>query len=332
MITLGIETSCDETAVAVVKRRKVLSSVVSSSVHLHSRYGGVVPEIASRYHVEFIGHCLRRALKEARIDFRDIKLVSVTQGPGLVSSLLVGISMAKGMSFSLDVPIIGVNHLIAHIWGAFLEGARVKFPFIGFIVSGGHTNLIYFKSATDFQPMGQTRDDACGESFDKVAKILKLGYPGGPVIEKRARRGNHSKINFPRAYLRDSLDFSFSGIKTSVLYYVKNNGRKRLSGSFVDDVAASFQEAILDVLVSKAISACRKKNCRSLIVGGGVSANHRLRKKLFREAKRYNIKVHFPPLEFCLDNAAMTACLGGELFRAGQRSELNLQAYQYNTF
>lgn len=332
MITLGIETSCDETAVAVVEKRKVLSSIVSSSVHLHSRYGGVVPEIASRHHVEFIGHCLKRALKEARIDFCDIKLVSVTQGPGLASSLLVGISMAKGMSFSLDVPIIGVNHLIAHIWGAFLDGARVKFPFVGFIVSGGHTNLIYFKSVTDFEPLGQTRDDACGESFDKVAKILKLGYPGGPVIEKRARRGNHSKINFPRSYLGDSLDFSFSGIKTSVLYYVKKSGRKRLGGSFIDDVAVSFQEAVLDVLVSKAIAASRKKNCRSLIVGGGVSANQRLRQKLFKEAKKYNIRVYFPPLKFCLDNAAMIACLGGELFAAGQKSELDFQAYQYNTF
>ena len=314
-----------------------------------------MPEIASRYHVEFIGHCLNRALKEAEIDFRDIKLVSATQGPGLASSLLVGISMAKAMSFALDVPIIGVNHLIAHIWAAFLTektekvpgtfsqisgrkclalsaSSNVRFPFVGFIVSGGHTNLIYFKSVTDFEPLGQTRDDACGESFDKVAKILKLGYPGGPVIEKRARRGHRSKINFPRSYLNGSLDFSFSGIKTSVLYYVKKNGKKRLGGSFVDDVAASFQEAVLDVLVSKAISACRKKNCRSLIVGGGVSANQRLRKKLFKEAKKYNIRVYFPPLEFCLDNAAMTACLGGELFAAGQRSELDLQAYQYNTF
>jgi len=333
MPTLGIETSCDETAVAVTSGKKVLSSVVSSSVHLHSRYGGVVPEIASRYHVEFIGHCLTTAMKNSKLNFKDIDLISVTQGPGLMGSLLVGVSMAKALSFALDKPIIGVNHILAHIWSVFLNSdKKIKFPFIGLVVSGGHTSIFYVKSATDMKVMGQTRDDACGESFDKVAKVLKLGYPGGPVIENRATKGNAKKIRFPRSYLGDSLDFSFSGVKTSVLYYVKGaeKKQKRLSPAHINDIAASFQESVFDVVARKAISACRMKNCNSLLVGGGVSINKRLRQKLFDEAKPSRIKIHFPPKEFCLDNGAMIAHLGEELFKKGISSKLDFSAFQHS--
>ena len=332
MLTLGIETSCDETAVAVADGNKVFSSVISSSVHLHSRYGGVIPEIASRYHVEFIGHCLGEAFRKAKVGFSDIGLVSVTQGPGLMSSLLVGISSAKALSLALDIPIIGVNHLFAHIWAVFLNRPRVKFPFVGFIISGGHTNLIYCRSVTDFETLGQTRDDACGEAFDKVAKILKLGYPGGPAIEKRAKKGDPFRIRFPRSYLNDSLDFSFSGVKTAVSYYVKEKERDSgpLPETHVNNIAAGFQESVVDVLARKAVSACRVKKCTTLIVGGGVSANMRLRSKLLKEARAHGIRVYFPKLEFCLDNAAMVAYLGGELFKAGVSSGLDFQAFQNN--
>lgn len=332
MITLGIETSCDETAVAVTDNKKVLSNIVSSSVQLHSRFGGVVPEIASRHHVEYIGQCLMKALRTASIGFQDIKLVSVTQGPGLMSSLLVGISLAKSISFALNVPVIGVNHLIAHLWAAFLDGAKIKFPFIGFVISGGHTNIIYAKSATALEPLGRTRDDACGESFDKVSKILGLGYPGGPIIEQKAKMGDSGKIKFPRAYLKDSLDFSFSGVKTSVLYYVRDREKEHmpLEASEVRDIAAGFQESVFEVSARKAISACRAKGCSALVVGGGVSANKRLREKLFKEAKPYNVKVYFPSMKFCSDNAAMVAYFGHELFKAGVSSGLDFGAFQYS--
>jgi len=334
MLTIGIETSCDETAVAVVRERKVLSNVVSSSVHLHARYGGVVPEIASRHHVEFIGHCLTKAVKNAGIAYKDLKLVSVTQGPGLMSSLLVGISMAKAISFARGIPIIGVNHLISHLWAIFLNDIKVKFPFIGFVVSGGHTNLIHVKSATALKPLGRTRDDACGESFDKVAKVLSLGYPGGPVIEKRARSGNPKAVRFPRSYMKGTLDFSFSGIKTAVSYHAKEKIKSKgsLRRSEVDDIAASFQDSVVDVLVSKAISACKMKKCSSLVVGGGVAANKRLRNRLIADAGAHNIKVYVPPIEYCMDNAAMVGCLGEELFKKGKSSRLDFQAFQHNPF
>ncbi len=328
MLTLGVETSCDETAVAVVDGKKVLSSAVSSSIHLHARFGGVVPEIASRHHVEFIGYCLKDAVRKAGIDLKDAGLIAVTQGPGLVSSLLVGISLAKSLSLALGVPIVGVNHVLAHIWSVFLNGGDVKFPFIGFVASGGHTSIIYVKSVTDMELMGQTRDDACGESFDKVAKILNLGYPGGPVIEKKAETGSPDRIKFPRSYLNDSLDFSFSGLKTAVLYYVreKEKGGGAPGKGEVADIAAGFQESVLDVASRKVISACRLRNCRSIVVGGGVSANRKLRQRLEGEAGPNNIKVYFPPMEFCTDNAAMVAALGYENLKEGKTIDLTANA------
>lgn len=331
MLTLGIETSCDETAAAVVCNKEVLSNAVSSSIRLHSRFGGVVPEIASRYHVEYIGYCIWSALKKAGVGFGDLELVSVTQGPGLMGSLLVGVSAAKAISLSLNIPIVAVNHVTAHLFSNFLNGANLKYPFVGVVISGGHTSIFYVKSVLDSELLGQTNDDACGESFDKVAKILNLGYPGGPVIEKRAEKGNPKKINFPRSYLGDSLDFSFSGIKTAVLYYVREKEKKGLRKSDIDDIAASFQEAAFDVIVKKAILACERKKCSTLAVGGGVSINKRLRAKLGEEARLHNIKAHFPEAGLCLDNAAMVAYAGQLLFEAGKRSSLDFGAFQYCT-
>jgi len=323
-LTLGIETSCDETAISVVEGdRKVLSNAVSSSVHLHRKFGGVVPEIACRYHVEYIMSVLQKALSDAGVGLKDIDLISVTNGPGLSGALLVGISFAKSLSFALNAPLIGVNHLHAHLWAAVITNKDLKFPFMGLVVSGGHTSLAYCKSFNDYKIIGQTRDDAAGEAFDKVSKILRLGYPGGPAIEKVSSRGNLGKMRLPKTRLKGNpFDFSFSGIKTAVLYYIreKNPGISRY------DIAASFQENVVDELVERSLAACVEKNVKSLAIGGGVSANKRLREKLAEEAKKQNIKVFFPQMRFCVDNAAMVAGLGAKLYKSGKRSDLSLQA------
>lgn len=323
-LVLGIETSCDETSAAVTSGRRVLSNVVTSSLHLHKKFGGVVPEIASRYHVEYIVEVVEEALKTAGRKMSDIELVAVTNGPGLVGALLTGISFAKAIAYSRRIPIIGVNHVLAHLYSSFLNVGQVpKFPFVGLVVSGGHTALFHCKDVDRKRLLGQTQDDAVGEAYDKVAKILGLGYPGGPVIEKTARSSNGSAgINFPKSYLgKDSLDFSFSGIKTAVLYYVRKPPAKS-----VPDVCYAFQEAALDALVEKTVAACARTKSSSVVVGGGVAANKRLREKL-AEAGRFNgIKVFFPEFKYCLDNAAMIGVLGGELYKRGYRSDLYLNA------
>ncbi|MBI4974212.1 MAG: tRNA (adenosine(37)-N6)-threonylcarbamoyltransferase complex transferase subunit TsaD [Candidatus Omnitrophica bacterium] len=332
MLTLGIETSCDETAVSVTNGKKVLSNCVSSSVHLHALYGGVVPEIASRFHVEYILEVLSKALKDSDRALKDMRLVAVTNGPGLVGALLTGISLAKSISYSLNLPLIGVNHIHAHLNSAFLNDEdRPNFPFIGLVVSGGHTSLFFSEGVYRQTLLGQTQDDAVGEAYDKVAKILKLGYPGGPVIERRARLSkNRKKVIFPRTYLgKDSLDFSFSGIKTAVLYYVEKLRVTHygLRVTEINDICYAFQEAALDVLVEKAFLAARIKDVKSIVVGGGVAANSRLRGK-FYEAARFGkpVKVYFPKREYCLDNAAMVGVLGEELYKKGHRSDLYLSA------
>lgn len=322
MITLGIETSCDETAVAVLKGDKVLSNVVASSMHLHRRYGGVVPEIATRYHVEVISYCMKEALAEAKVNLNKIDLVSVTQGPGLIGALMIGISFAKALGFALDVPVVGINHVIAHLWANFLQKEKPAFPFIGLVVSGGHSSLLLVKGVNNYSVIGQTQDDAVGEAFDKVAKILNLGYPGGPAIEKCARQAAPAdRIKFPMPSLGDgSFDFSFSGIKTSVLYYVRDiGGIDKLGRDAVAGIASGFQEVVCDAVVDNAIRACKSKGVKNLLIGGGVSANLRLRKKLFTAAESNGIKVFIPPLRLCLDNAAMAAMLGLALFREGMR-------------
>ena len=331
MLTLGIETSCDETSVSVTRGTKVLSNIVTSSVHLHKKYGGVVPEIASRYHVEFIIEVLAAALKSSGKGLGDMKLVAVTNGPGLVGALLVGISLAKSISYGRGLPIIGVNHILAHLYSSFLnEDDKPDFPFVGLVVSGGHTALFHSEGAGRQRLLGQTQDDAVGEAYDKVAKLLGLGYPGGPIIEKMARRAKGlNKINFPKSYLgKDSLDFSFSGIKTAVLYYVNKLRitHYELRITEISDICHAFQEAALDILVEKAILAARITNCSRIVVGGGVAANGRLRDKLTTACEFSSMNLHFPELKYCLDNAAMVGALGEELYRLGLKSDLYLTA------
>lgn len=324
MHVLGIETSCDETSASLVKDgRKILSNVVASSLKFHKKYGGVVPEIASRMQLEAVTQVAHSALKEAGLNLKDIDLVSVTSGPGLLGSLLTGISFAKAISLALGIPLLGVNHIHSHIYANFLNGQKIKLPFMALVVSGGHTSLFFVRDFDGIKTLGETQDDACGEAFDKVAKILGLGYPGGPLIENLAKKGDSRKIKFRCSGTKRPLDFSFSGIKTAVLYLV--NG-KQLKVNEKKDIAASFQEKIIDTLIEKSVLACGMKKINQLFVGGGVAANNRLRDK-FRETGRLNnLKVYFPPKELCLDNAAMVAGLGYQLFRRGHRSGLDLTA------
>ncbi len=325
MKVLGIETSCDETAAAIVENGgKVCSSTVSSSVNFHKKYGGIVPEIAFRKQLETIAEVVDCALNEAGIKLKDIGLISVTEGPGLMGSLLVGISFAKALSFSQAIPLVGVNHLYSHIYSGFLNGNTADFPFIGLVVSGGHTSLYLVKSWDKIRLLGASQDDACGEAFDKAAKILALGYPGGPAIEKAAKTGDPRKIKFACSNTKQPLDFSFSGIKTAVLYYTRSHVTSNKSQ--VKDVCASFQESALNVLAEKAFLAVAGKKARTLVVGGGVAANSSLREKLLAQAATTGIKVIFPAKEFCMDNAAMVAGLGYQLYKTGKRAQPDLNA------
>ena len=318
MVTLGIETSCDETAVAVVQNGQILSCIVSSSVSLHEKYGGVIPEIASRFHIEYINKVTKKALKKAKKTFKDLDLIAVTDAPGLPGSLLAGKSFAKALSYSLNVPLVPVDHLASHLYANFLIRKRlpIRFPFIGVVVSGGHTNIFVCRSFKDFKTIGKTRDDAIGEAFDKVAKLLGIGYPGGPKIEKYAKRFmGKSPINFPRAYLdKDSFDFSLSGVKTAVFYYVKE---KKISQREIPRISWSFQEAVFDVLVERIVKACKKFKIEEVLLGGGVISNMRLRAKLTHVCKKLGYKLFYPPPALCVDNAAMVAGLGEALMRKG---------------
>ncbi len=326
MYTLGIETSCDETSASIVKNGSlVLSNVVSSSINFHKKYGGIIPEIASRRQLETITQVVDDCLEKSGITLEDLGAVSVTNRPGLLGSLLVGISFAKSLSYALDIPLLGIDHIQAHIYANFLNQKPIRMPFVALIVSGGHTSLFYVKDFDDFKLLGQTQDDACGEAFDKVAKILGLGYPGGPVIEKLAAKGDPYKIKFQCSGTEKPLNFSFSGIKTAVLYYV----RKQLCGADIkqiSDICASFQESALEVLISKSMVACKQKKVKALLVGGGVAANGRLREKLLERGAINNIKIYFPTKELCMDNAAMVAGLGYQLCKKGYRSSLYLSA------
>lgn len=330
MITLGIETSCDETAAALVKEGEVLSSEISSSVHLHSDYGGVVPEIASRFHTEYIVPVLGKALSDAGAEINDVDLVAVTNGPGLPGSLLVGIAFAKSLSFALERPVIGVNHLHAHMLSCFLGKKDVPgddiFPFIGAVVSGGHTSIYLCRSLKDIAVIGRTKDDAAGEAFDKVAKILGLGYPGGPAVEARAANyKGEVRIPFPRALLgrEGGLDFSFSGIKTAVMYHWRSCRRTEEEK---DRICCSFQEAIVDVLVEKLSRAARQAGLKRLAVGGGVINNGSLRAALERMCRDEGLELFLPDKRYCGDNAAMVASLGEMLFGQGVKSDLYLNA------
>ena len=322
MIVLGIETSCDETAAAVVKDgTTILSSVVSSQVAVHHPYGGVVPELASRKHIEAVVPVIREALDKSDTALSQLDAVAVTRGPGLVGALLVGFSFAKALAYGLDIPWVGVNHLEGHINSVFLETDPPPFPFVALLASGGHTSIYHVRSHTDNDLMGQTRDDAAGEAFDKVAKILDLGYPGGSIIDQLSRQGDARKIKFPRPYIqKSSFDFSFSGIKTAVNRYVMTH-----TDSFknqIADIAAGFQEAVVEVLSYKIVHAARKKNCRHIALVGGVAANSRLRAKVKQDAEKNGLKVHIPSIHLCGDNAAMIAAVGYHYLNAGTVSNL----------
>lgn len=323
MITLGIETSCDETAASLVRDGIVLSSEVSSSVHLHSKYGGVVPEIASRFHVEYISLVLEKTLEDAGVSLSDIDLVAVTGGPGLPGSLLVGKSFAEGVGFSVEVPVIEINHLRAHIFSSFLGTKEIGnmssvFPFLGVVVSGGHTSIYQCDSIEDFSLIGRTRDDAAGEAFDKVAKIMALGYPGGPVIEKRSlvfdrNSAGVDEIAFPRALLKDrtNLDFSFSGIKTAVMYHWRDSDKTEREKN---RICYFFQEAVVDVIVEKIKRAVKMTGFKTVALGGGVINNDLLRMKLDKMAKDMSLELYLPERRFCSDNAAMVAAYGEKVY------------------
>lgn len=318
---LAIETSCDETAVALVRDGKeLLSNVVSSQVEIHRRFGGVVPEVASRRHVEQMTFLLEEALQQAQIKAEEVDAVAVTQGPGLVGALLIGVTAAKTLAYSLGVPVIPVHHVAGHIYANQLVG-EMQFPLVSLVVSGGHTELILMEDHYAFERLGQTRDDAAGEAYDKVARLLELSYPGGPVIDQLAQKGKVT-YNFPRAWLEPgSLDFSFSGLKTAV-----KNAIQSEQEVVVEDVAASFQTAVLDVLVEKTRRAVEQTGVRQLIVAGGVSANTELRRRLQSYARETGVTLSLPPLELCTDNAAMIAAAAYYAEQKGIKAGLDLNA------
>ncbi|MFZ2446394.1 MAG: tRNA (adenosine(37)-N6)-threonylcarbamoyltransferase complex transferase subunit TsaD [Syntrophobacteraceae bacterium] len=313
MVILGIETSCDETAAAVVEcGNRILSDVVASQAPIHGPYGGVVPELASRKHLEYIIPVIERALKEADYPPQKLDVIAATQGPGLVGALLVGLGAAKAMAYALGIPFIPVNHLEGHIQAAFLGDERPDGPFVCLVVSGGHTALYRVEPNGTSLLLGATRDDAAGEAFDKVAKLLDIGYPGGIVIDRLASAGNPEAFHFPRSrFDRESLEFSFSGLKTAAANFIRQNGRPgtaETSGSYaLEDFAASFQEAIVDVLVSKSFKAAEQCGLSRIAAVGGVAANSGLRQKLADEARARGMRLYLPPVRFCTDNAVMIA-------------------------
>jgi len=327
MHILGIESSCDETAAAVVTGGKeIRSSVVASQVDVHKRFGGVVPELASRKHLEAIVPVVEEALAQSGIPEEQLSAVAVTQGPGLVGALLVGFSFAKAYAYARGLPLIGIDHLQGHIASLYLSGNGPAFPFTALLVSGGHTAIYHVVSHLESRLMGKTRDDAAGEAFDKVSKLLGLGYPGGSIIGKLALDGDPSRIDFPRAYLdKSAFDFSFSGIKSAVRRYVQEHPEDYRAD--LAHIAAGFQEAVVDVLTFKLIRAAATKKCRHAAVVGGVAANERLRERVRSAAAKEDIGVHIPPLRLCGDNAAMIAAAGYHQFMAGKRTGLEADVY-----
>jgi N6-L-threonylcarbamoyladenine synthase len=326
---LGIETSCDETAAAVVESGKnILSSLVASQVDLHAQYGGVFPEVASRQHVITIYPIIEGALQQAHLTLEDLDAIAVTRGPGLAGSLVVGLNTAKGLALATGLPLIGVNHIEAHIYSAWMDttdhskNAEPQFPLLALIVSGGHTELILMTDHLKYQRLGGTLDDAAGEAFDKVARLLNLSYPGGPAIQQAAEGGNPHLFDFPRSWLDDTWNFSFSGLKTAVLRQVQRFQDSNLPMP-VNDIAASFQAAVIDVLVDKTISAAREFDAQEILVAGGVSANQPLRHTFQQKSE---IPVHIPPISLCTDNAAMIAAAGFYRYRIGQRDALDIDA------
>jgi N6-L-threonylcarbamoyladenine synthase len=306
-LILGLETSCDDTSASVVKNgSEILSNIVSSQIDIHAKFGGIVPEIASRKHVELINPVIQEALDVAGIGFSDLDAVAVTNRPGLLGALLTGVSAAKSISAAMEIPIIGVHHLEGHIYANFLINPDWQFPFICLVVSGGHTDLVVVRGHGDYEILGRTRDDAAGEAFDKSARVLGLPYPGGPVIDRLAASGNPKAVHFPRARLDDTLDFSFSGIKTAMIRFFEH----KPADMSVEDVAASFQAAVVDMLVNTSLAAVERTGIRRLALAGGVAANSGLQARMREQAEINHIELNYPPPRLCTDNAAMIASAG----------------------
>ncbi|MBQ0079121.1 MAG: tRNA (adenosine(37)-N6)-threonylcarbamoyltransferase complex transferase subunit TsaD [Eubacterium sp.] len=327
LVTLAIESSCDETAAAVLlDGREVLSNIISSQIEIHKLYGGVVPEIASRHHLNNVNAVCQQALDESGVTMDEVDMIGVTYGPGLVGALLIGLATAKAYALATGKPLIGVHHILGHISANFIEHKELEPPFMALVVSGGHTNLVEVNSYTDCHVLGGTRDDAVGEAYDKVARVLGLGYPGGPLIDKIAREGNPEAVEFKRVFLeKGSLDFSFSGIKTGVLNYV--NSEKQAGREInVPDVAASFQQAVLDVIVKKTVDSAVQLGKDRIVMAGGVAANSKLRGMLEAACKKKGIKLYHPSPILCTDNAAMIGCAAYYKYIAGGRDDLTLDA------
>ncbi|WP_102260891.1 tRNA (adenosine(37)-N6)-threonylcarbamoyltransferase complex transferase subunit TsaD [Mesobacillus jeotgali] len=322
-LIMGIETSCDETAIAIVKNgREILANVVASQIESHKRFGGVVPEIASRHHVEQITLVLEEALAQAKVDIKDLDAIAVTEGPGLVGALLIGVNAAKALAFANGIPLIGVHHIAGHIYANRLV-TEMNFPLLSLVVSGGHTELVYMKEHGHFEVIGETRDDAAGEAYDKVARTLHLPYPGGPHIDRLAHEGK-ATIDLPRAWLEEgSYDFSFSGLKSAVINVV-HNAQQRGEEIAPEELAASFQESVIDVLVTKTQRAVKEYGVKQVLVAGGVAANKGLREKLSTEFADSDVEIVIPPLSLCTDNAAMIAAAGSVFYEKGQRADLSL--------
>lgn len=323
MKVLAVESSCDETSVAVVEDgRKVFSNVIASQIDTHKKFGGVVPEIASRQHVEAINTVLKEGLDEAGIDLKDIDIIAATKGPGLIGALLVGLSAGKTLALATNKPFVGVNHIVGHVCANYISFEELEPPFIGLIISGGHTYLIEVKDYVDFTLHGRTVDDAVGEAFDKVARSMGIGYPGGPIVDKLAKDGKET-IDFPRVMIKeDNYNFSFSGLKTAVLNYL-NSTKLRGEKIIIEDVCKSFQEAVVDVLLEKSFRLAREKNMDKIVLCGGVSANSRIREAFEEKGEEENIKIYYPELKLCTDNAAMIASAAYYEYIAGKVDEEN---------
>ena len=330
MTVLGIETSCDETSAAVVKDGRLLSNITTVQL-VHAQYGGVVPELASRAHLKLIVPIVEEALARAKVQKTELSAISAVYGPGLIGSILVGLSFGKAMAMALGIPFVGVNHMEGHIFSNLIDDPKPEFPFMNLTVSGGHTQLVLVRKPFEYTVLGETIDDAAGEAYDKVAKMLGIGYPGGPMIDKLAATGNPRAVQFPRPFLgEDSFDFSFSGLKTSVLYYLRRTGfdksDQRNNEKFIADVCASFQVSVVEVLVQKLISAARKYAVANVAIAGGVSANSALRREAMKAANEYGFTLHIPKFEYCTDNGAMIATVGYYRMLEGGNSGLELTA------